>query len=376
VSLRSHFGLLACSLAAACASRAPAPQLRAAHAAGLAQPVVAAPLVPDPLAPRGKIDPQSAALLDSGELIVGSARGLAAVLPDGSGQRAIGLGPALHPRRFGREHVIALQPLAAGGFSSGAVLVLIALADGARTELARLPPFQCGEARQPQRLEVQDPSDFTLDPVKAVACLGLMDGGWNLASLRLRARVDLRGRQLARWLVVGESACTPPTDVQLGDPVPDGSCWGTPPLEHARADRIGFPFTFEEEQIRMPAALRGGVKRRLPGYQLELVSPSRRWYVLAGDYSQRDNAYRRLLLFDRNLGKLYPVVGRSGAWPSPLTAAGGKYAVPIRQAEPFPGEIDLRWLGAAESNELLVVGSLVLRPGLAAFDLADGELAR
>jgi hypothetical protein len=330
----------------------------------------------DAIAPLASGELRRAALLESGELIVGGPRGLEALRPDGSARRTISAGPALHPRRFGREHVIALQPSAANSLSDGASVLLIALADGTRSELAKLPPFHCREATQARGLDVQDVDDFAIDPAEGVACLGLMDGGWTMARLRVRTRIDLRTQKLLRWLVVGEATCTAPADVQVGDPVPDGSCWGTPPVENARPDRAGFPFTFEEEQIRMPAAPRGGVKRRVPGYQRELVSPSARWLVLSGDFSQRDNAYRRLLLLDRRDGKLYPIAARSGGWPAPLTAAGTKYTVPIRQAEPFPGETDLRWVGAAESGELLVVGRLIVRPGVASFDLGDGELAR
>ncbi len=324
-----------------------------------------------------------AALLETGELIVGGRRGLEAWRADGTTHRLISSGAALHPRRFGRDYVLALRPL--GGYDDvrdGALLELIALANGARRELAQLPAFHCVSERasaevQPYRLDVEDEADFAVHPDRGVACLGMMDAGSNTAKVRVRARVDLSSGRVDRWLVVGEPECGAPEGVQSGDPADDGVCWGQSAARDAQPDPAAYPFSFDEEHVRMPAAPRGGVKRRVRGYQVEQSSPSGRWLLLAGDWTHRDIAYRRFVLLDRSDGSLYPVTGQPGAWPEPLQAAQrSAFSTPIRQAAPWTNETDVRWVGDSPATELLVLNALVVRPGASAFELEDAALAR
>jgi hypothetical protein len=365
--------------AAACAERHRTPPPRAAPRVAVI-PVEAAP-TPEPIPAPEPVDPRVAALLDSGELIVGSRIGLEAWQPDGASHRVISPGAALHPRRFGRDHVLALRGLTGNDLRDGALLELISLADGQRRELAQLPAFRCAEQRdptqpKPHRLNVEDPSDFEVDSRQRVACLGLMDAPSNKASVRVRARLDLTAAHVDRWLVLGEGDCTPPEGVEAGDPAADGVCWGIARVAQPDPDPNGYPFTFDEEHVRMPAAPRGGSKLQLRGYSIELTSPSRRWLLLTGDYTEREATYRRLLLLDRNLGKLFPIVDRAGGWPVPLTPSGSKFKTPIKQAQLLASATDLRWLGSSEQSEVLVLGGLVVRPGLPAFEIIEGEFAR
>ncbi|HET6339135.1 MAG TPA: hypothetical protein VFG30_38205, partial [Polyangiales bacterium] len=84
---------------------------------------------------------------------------------------------------------------------------------------------------------------------------------------------------------------------------------------------------------------------------------------------------RRLLLLDRSNGKLFPV-GRAGGWPAPLSAAGAKLKTPIKQAQLVANAADVRWLGDSDHTEVLLLGELVVRPGVPAFELAEGEVTR
>jgi hypothetical protein len=312
-------------------------------------------------------------MLDNGELIVGSRLGLEAWRSDGGGHRLISPGAAFHPRRFGRDHVLALRPLSGFDVREGAILELI--------ELATLPPFRCAEAPDPSQphprgLDVEDPSDFEVHAQERVVCLGLMDEVSRRASIRVRARVDLSKARVQRWLVLGEDACTPPEDVQAGDPAADGTCWAISPPASSDLDPAAFPFTFDEEHVRMPAAPRGGAKLQMRGYQIDQASPSGRWILLTGDYVERDATYRRLVLLDRSDGKLYPLVTHAGGWPSPLAASGTKLKTPIKQAQLIASTADVRWLGDTDRTELLLVDGLIVRPGEPTFALSEGEVTR
>lgn len=333
------------------------------------------------LPPAEPIDPRRAALLDTGELIVGSPNGLEAWRPDGQGHRVISPGAAFHPRRFGRDHVVVLRPAAGFDVREGASLDLVALASGERRELAQLPAFRCAEQRdlaspKPPRLDVEDPSDFDVHASERVACLGFMDSVSSAASIRVRARVDLLSARVDRWLVLGEGDCTPPDDVQPGDPAADGTCWGIANPAPVDPDPAAFPYTFDEEHVRMPAAPRGGAKLQLRGYQIDQPSPSGRWLLLTGDYTERDATYRRLLLLDRTNGNLYPLVGHAAGWPAPLPAAGSKLKTPVKQAQLIANAADVRWLGDSDTSEVLLLGDIVIRPGVPTFELPAGEVTR
>ena len=351
---------------------APAPQRTAAV-------VASAPVAQrEPLSAATAVDGRVAALLDSGELIVGNRVALEAWRPDGSSHRTISPGAALHPRRFGRDHVLALRNSAGGDLRDGAVLELIALADGKRRELAQLPSFRCAGSAdvKPQRLDIEDPSDFEVNSAHGVACLGVMDAASSSASVRVRARVELSSARVQRWLALGDAACNAPDGVQVGDPAADGVCWRIADVTRHSPDPTSFAFTFDNEYVRSSAAGRGSAKLQVRGYELDQASPSERWLLLAGDFTERESTYRRLLLLDRSRGKLFPLVERAGAWPAPLTAAGSKLHTPIKQAQLMPSSADVRWLGTSEDTEVLVLDKLVIKPGRPTFEITEGELAR
>lgn len=318
-----------------------------------------------------------APLLDSGELIVGTDAALEAWSADGASHRVVSPGPALHPRRYGRDHVLVLRGHAGPNLGDGAMLELIALADGKRRELAQLPAFHCsGADAKPQRLHVMDPLDFEASSTRGVACLSMMDGAANAASVRVRARVDLATARVQRWLALGEADCAVPEGVQVGDPAADEVCFRIPVVARQQPDPTSFPFGFDNEHVRASAAARGSAKLQVRGYEFEQASPSERWLLLAGEFTERESTYRRLLLLDRSHGKLFPVVSRPGAWPPPLSASGSKLHTPIKQAELVPSSADVRWLGTSEETEALLLDKLVIRPGRPSFEITDGELAR
>jgi hypothetical protein len=349
-----------------------------------AQPVVVAePAAPpvEPLPNGGAVDSHFAALLDSGELIVGNRVALEAWRPDGTGQRTISAGSALHPRRFGHDHVVALRSASGSDLRDGAVVELITLADGKRRELAQLPAFRCAEQAdstlpKPERLSVWEASDFVVDSNRGVACLGIMDKAANGASVRVRARIDLAAARVGRWLALGDETCPAPEGVTVGDPSSDGVCWRVADVARAQPNPTSFPFIFDNEHVRVYAAPRGGSKTQVRGYEIDTTSPSDRWLLLAGDFTERESTYRRLLLLDRSQGKLFPIVDRAGTWPAPLKAAGAKLPTPVKQAELVSSTTDVRWLGASEKDEALVLDKLVIRPEHPAFEITEGELAR
>jgi hypothetical protein len=110
-------------------------------------------------------------------------------------------------------------------------------------------------------------------------------------------------------------------------------------------------------------------------YSPESYSPSGRWLVLGGDTEEGDYLYRRLSLLDRESGRVYPIVPRE-PWPAALEPRPGSPPTlpPIERAILLPGEADVRWLQFGDA-ELLVLESVVLRPGVGSFEV-DGSIAR
>ena len=105
--------------------------------------------------------------------------------------------------------------------------------------------------------------------------------------------------------------------------------------------------------------------------------PSGRWSVLRGDVEEGDYIHARLLLLDRDKGELFRIA-ESRSWPPPLRPK-GKHGLPQIKTPVATidviGESDVRWLGSSAESELLVVDSLVVKPGHYAFSV-DGEIAR
>jgi hypothetical protein len=297
-------------------------------------------------------------------------------------------GPALYPRYLDNESVLVVHPVDRNGLGRGARLERVSLADGTRTRLAKLPPFRCAGSPA-MDLDLQDPRGFQISDDGRRACLDLLDRNTNMASVNLELEADLQSGKVKRVLRMGEPECMPPADarVKKGAPAWLGCGKREPPTPRPTA-RFPFMFEhappFEDEQEPHDAreAAQGARPIKLQGYGIENRSPSGRWLVLSGDEEDGDYLYRRLVLGDRSNGALYAVpeeIESAGMrpWPSALaTPVDATQAIkrPIESAGLVEGEADLRWLGEA-SSELLVVGRLVLRPGISLFTI-DGEIAR
>jgi hypothetical protein len=324
--------------------------------------------------------PEVAAPLGELEVLVGSERGLEAWRVDGSARRLVSAGPALHPRWLSPAALLVLVPRSAQGLGAGASIERIELAGWLRTQVAELPPFACANPaahadQPPFLLDLQTEDDFRLHGSDQSACLSLMDRNMNMASFVLHVRVDLHTRAVERVLAVGAEECTPPAGVgtsgELARCASAGSSAGALPASaHAP-----FPFGFGESHAVYSAQEE---LLLVPGYDVESMSPSGRWLLLAGDESEGDYMHRSLVLLDRSLGTLYPIVSERASWPEPLARADGTtraLVVPIRGTIDVVTETDVRWLGSSESSEVLLIDGLLVKPGVSTFSVS-GSVAR
>jgi hypothetical protein len=383
--------LLAALLLAALLFACSTPALTARSPEPSAQPSPAA-ATPEGARPPALGSGAESPALFAADLVVGSERGLEIWSTDGKLKRLVSAGPALHPRWLDSGAVVVLVPVSSDGLYQGAELQRITLADGKRTPLARLPGFSCAKAGEApeayaglQTVELQDETDFELDLARGAACLRLLNRNVNMVDVWLDVQVDLASKRVHRWLVMGEDVCTPPSDVQPGNPENDEKrepgLWcesrseGPYPMP-SEGDATARPFTFTDEgTVRERTPSGGKIVLGIPGYSAELGSPSGRWLVLGGDQSDGDYIHRSLVLLDRDRGQVYPIV--TGAWPEPLRAAGKarlELATPIAGTAEVVGETEVRWLGTPQA-EVLIVDGVVLRPGVGSFEL-KGQLAR
>ena len=310
-------------------------------------------------------------------LIVGNEEQLELWAIDGSAHRILSAGPALHPRRVGPETVVALSA-EAGNLQHGAELVQISLHGGARSPLATIAAYSCAnetpDSPAPLGLDLQDPSDFLLDPSGTIACLTLMDRNINMADVQVKVRVELATGRVDRWQTVGEPECQPPPGVRTDDPSEGPWCeWPVPP-EPESADNFAFDFDEESGWIRERADPPRG-HTHLPDFMREQVSPSGRWLVLGGNYQEADYIHRSLVLCDREDGALYPVLAEPSPWPAALKTNGPVVELPDDGLVDVVGESDVRWLRVSESGEVLVVDQLVITPKAASWAF-NGELAQ
>jgi hypothetical protein len=341
--------------------------------------------------------PADAGAPDTAEVIVGSPRGLEAWRLDGSGSRTISKGMALHPRWLDDQQVLVLvyrdDDLAKGGR-----LERISLRDGKRSRVVKLPPFACqptthgnpdaGPETSGQEawfsLNLQDPSDFTVDRKNQRACLCLMDRNVNMMDYAVELAADLKTGKVRRWLSLGGETCVPPAGVKVGD---RPARWECPVDDVSTGEQVptaSLPFSFDDKGV-----LKKGFKETgepvlmIPGYSPEYhgLSPSGRWLVLGGDQEDADYIHRGLVLLDRQAGEVYPIVERR-SWPAPLrprTKPGKRrlprIKTPIANACPAVGETDLRWLGDSAESEYLIVGDLIVKPGAFSFAV-DGAIIR
>lgn len=327
---------------------------------------------------RSVVSPGAAWLLSHGELIVGSRHGLFAYGISGMSRRLLSQGPALHPRWYDAHSVLVLHPVdgsEAGKLQLGVQVEQVSLLDGTRRVRVEVPPLQCdGSPDQAQpRLSLADPNDFSVDGARQVACLNLMDAGWNRARTRVELRLDLAHHSFSRWASIGLEWCALPPDVQRGNPPEDEFCPADSHSEPVQPLSPVFEYRFEQGRVLGPT---GRAEVRLPEYSVERVSSSGRWALLAGDLAEGDYVYRRFVLLDRATGQLFAVPEAAKPWPFPLTPTAAGVATPVESAALWSGETDVRFLSDGRGGDLLIIGRLVIVPGQSMFDLTDGTVAR
>jgi hypothetical protein len=373
----------------ACAARASAPPSE--HAA---KPVVGVPSSQATTSTSASEAPAALPVAPPRPLIVGSEDGLFRVSVEDGKAELISAGPALYPRYIDAETVVVVNPVDRNGLQRGAQLERVALSDGTRTRLAKLPAFRCkGSQAEDFSLDVQAPEGFQISKDGSRACLDLLDRNTNMASINVEVEIDLQSGKAKRALTIGEEECVAPADARKKKGTSDWlGCLEREPAttQSALATRAPFPFAFahapvvqdDPEPRGAKQSGEGARKIKLQGYGLENMSPSGRWLLLSGDEEDGDYLYRRLVLGDRTNGAFYVVpedldVEGKKPWPTPLAnpvEATEAVKRPIESAGLVEGEADLRWLGEPGA-ELLVVGRLVLRPGDSLFRVA-GEIAR
>jgi hypothetical protein len=270
--------------------------------------------------------------------------------------------------------------------AGGAALERVSLVDGSRKRLATLPRFVCKlkpdavDAPDSSTMAIQSADDFIIDVDKRHACMTLMDRNVDMVSVWLDIRIDLVNGRIERWLTMGGESCVPSAGVKVmkGDESSGPRCENASRLP-AR-DSTPSRFEFTESGILKERGQGGARILRVPGYGVNSgfdESPSGRWSVLRGDVEEGDYIHARLLLLDRDKGELFRIA-ESRSWPPPLRPK-GKHGLPQIKTPvdtiDVVGESDVRWLGSSAESELLVVDSLVVKPGHYAFSV-DGEIAR
>ena len=270
--------------------------------------------------------------------------------------------------------------------AGGATLERVFLVDGSRKRIATLPRFVCklkpdaANAADPSTMALQSADDFIIDVDKRRACMTLMDRNVDMVSLWLDIRIDLVTGRIQRWLAMGGESCVPSTGVKVikADETSGPRC--TNASERPSRDSTPSRFELTESGILKERGPAGARILRVLGYGANSgfdESPSGRWTVLRGDVEEGDYIHARLLLLDRNKGELFRIA-ESRSWPPPLLPK-GKHGLPQIETPvdtiDVVGESDVRWLGSSAESELLVVDSLVVKPGHFAFTV-DGEIAR
>ena len=248
---------------------------------------------------------------------------------DLDGNRLTQLGPAGldRARRLADGGVVGLAEPEAGPLTlfvldpAGAVVRELALPDSFAPESCEISPTQPGGDRVGELLYVQAPRDFqTRD---GAACVSLLDRNENMASYGLDLTVDLAsGGVLARVGLDAEESCT---DRELLTGTVAARCEpgaaNLPWVESAAAEtsRDDFPARFDEPSRTVTI---DAVVARLcpPGHtsespdddwgicsEFDSRSPTGRWELLTGLWSEGDSIYRDVLLFDRSDGSLWQI---------------------------------------------------------------------
>jgi hypothetical protein len=351
--------------------------------AGAAATTASAPATPPPstaAAPsQGKPD---ATTFDPLDLLVGKKTGLEIWGRDGKRKRIVSKGEARYPRWLNPETVVVLRT---GGRPIGegtAVVETVSLNDGSRHRVARIPKFKCAGAAANDtvlELDLQDESDFSVDEQGELICLDLLDRNINMASLGVKVVLSAKSGKIRRWLDLGKEECAAPAGMAKGEPA---TCEG-------RGPRPTIPEAEESPRPTLSASLKasshGVVINGEPGgpykvedYTEESASPSKRWVVLGGEAEDGDYIHRKLVLFDRQTGRIFPILEKGRKWPAPLEISGAgkrrRIKTPIKDGYPVVGETPVFWLGPA-NREILVIENSIVVPGQFVFSL-DGDMVR
>lgn len=325
--------------------------------------------------------PSLAAPIDPLDLLVGTAKDLVVWGRDGKRKRVVSKGEARHPRWLNATTVVVMRT---GGrpVGEGAVLETISLEDGARHRVTRIPKFKCAGGTAEDSafpLDIQEDDDFSTSEAGDQICLNLQDRNINMASVGLQIVVSVKDGKVRRWLDLGKEECPPPAGVSTRAP-PDvcGRGHRGPVAVDDERPPPAYPVTLNSSDEEIVVKGEAGGAFKIHDYSEDQTSPSKRWVVLSGENEDGDYIHRKLVLLDRQSGKVFPILEKGKTWPAPLAITGtGKrrrIKVPIEQGFPVVGETPVFWLGPA-SREILIVDHSVVVPGQFVFSF-EGDLAR
>ena len=182
---------------------------------------------------------------------------------------------------------------------------------------------------------VQADRDFGVDPVAGIACFDIYDRNFNMASIAINFRVDLRRGKTAERVTVGGEACQ--TQVK-GRPTTEPLC----AVPHPQPDVVvtGQPWPLKPES---------------QGLTPDSTSASGRFAVtLDPDVvaEQGDYVYSAPFVFDAQTGVVWTVAGRKLV-PVSLKKLRKSKQLP-RDTLTLVGESDVFWLAGADA---LVLGN-------------------
>jgi hypothetical protein len=297
-------------------------------------------------------------------LVVAGETGVHLVGLDGKPRRQLSATPARQPRRWAAANAVIFYTRELGQLRT------IDLATGVERVIVTLPDSfgscameEGGDAPVDVRLaelDIQSEGDFVIDETSNAACLRLMDRNENMLGISVEVRVELGAGSV-------QAAITYPSECQ--QPGPAECPYPTAPGE-GPDDPAQFPFSVNDGWLlrgsERVAEMGDYFEERPPGR-----SPSGRWMVLGGEISEGDYIHRRLLLLDRELGKLWSL-GTEGAAevvPGPSPAAADGRELPSLGAV---GESSLWWVAG---QDVLIVDWYLVRPGVATIELG-GDVAR
>lgn len=317
--------------------------------------------------------------LGSGELLVGSKRGLEVWSADGKVRRTIVRSPAPHPRWLDPAHVLVVEGADSSGDPDQPLrLSRVDLVEGKVHPVAEAQPVRClNEKRSPEvpvdMFALREEDDFVVDLARNRACLKVATGA---EAMSILVTFDLRSGTSRQIVTAWEERCRLPAGTTARGLQDEDYCQTSPTIATPTPRATGA-FVLRKDTLleHKSGRKRPVVVGRLATYKADSVSPSRRWLLLSGELESGDSVHRKLVLVDTQVGGVFALSRRPGQWPPPIPPdAEKRFRVPVA-AWIASGESDIRWIGSDEPNEMLVVDDLVFRPGVSIFSV-DGHVAR